>query len=350
MKRPPSARTVGSIVLSLALGPGALAAVAAPATTPTKSPVPGKAAAPAPAPAAAAKEPGDLWEVTTQMSMEGMPMAMPARTQKVCTPRTWTEPPNVAGDKQCDTLDFRNTPTTSTWKVRCPGPPEVTGEGAITRTSPDAYTGTMKMTSADGVMTMKMSGRRLGDCDSGESRRQAAQQQAQAQAMQQQAADAQREGMQKVCAGAADSMSLQQVRQYGSICDETTMKSAYCARLETTPGFTLVCEDKPQSGTSLADAAAYCGQDPEAIRKKVCDEALKNEAMDLLGKCCPEQTQVLAKRECAGRKYSELEGSRYQAFCVNYARASMADAPKDEKKPETTKDKLKKSFKIPWPH
>ena len=31
-----------------------------------------------------AKVPGDLWEVSTQMSMEGMDMAMPVQKLKVC--------------------------------------------------------------------------------------------------------------------------------------------------------------------------------------------------------------------------------------------------------------------------
>ncbi len=119
----------------------------------------GAAAAPA------VKESGDLWEVTSKMSMEGMPMEMPATTQKVCAPKTWTEPPGSDAGKGCEVLDFKNTATATSWKVRCAGPPAMTGEGEITRQSPDAYTGTIKVQSEHGVMTMKLDGRRLGDCD-----------------------------------------------------------------------------------------------------------------------------------------------------------------------------------------
>ena len=121
--------------------------------------------------APAATEPGDLWEVASQMSMEGMPMEMPAKTQRVCSPKTWTEPPGGNADKTCETYDFKSSATGTTWKVRCAGPPAMTGVGEITRPSPDTYKGTMTMSMGDeGSMTIKLSGRRVGDCDRSESR------------------------------------------------------------------------------------------------------------------------------------------------------------------------------------
>jgi hypothetical protein len=314
-------RAAAFAALSLAVAPGALPATAAPP----------------------AKEPGDLWEVTSRMSMEGMPMQMPAQTHKVCSPKTWTEPPGAGADEKCKTLDFKNTATKSTWKMRCPGPPAMTGEGEITRTGPDAYTGTMKFTSDEGVMTMAISGRRVGDCDSAAARRQVAQQQAQMEATQKQAEGTQRDVLLQGCTAAGNSLDLRQVQAHATICDEATMKAAFCKRLESEEGFVSVCREDAQPPTSLEDAAAYCGKVPDSIRKKICDEALKKEDFALLGKCCPAQTQELAQRECAGRKYTEMEGSKYQGFCVTYARDTMADAQKDAKKP-------KKGFKIPWPH
>jgi hypothetical protein len=52
----------------------------------------------------------------------------------------------------------------ATWKVKCTNPP-MTGEGEVTRNGSDAWTGSIRFTSSDGVMTLKMSGRRVGDCD-----------------------------------------------------------------------------------------------------------------------------------------------------------------------------------------
>ena len=65
---------------------------------------------------------GDLWEVTSQMKVEGMPPGyqMPARTNEVCRAKVWDKPPVAADDqRKCEFLDFKNTAGTSTWKMRC---------------------------------------------------------------------------------------------------------------------------------------------------------------------------------------------------------------------------------------
>ena len=109
--------------------------------------------------------PGESWEVTSQMSMEAMPMAMPAQTQRVGAPIDWNEPPGGtrAGD-ECRNSDFKTLGNKSSWSVQCAGPHAMTGHGEITRTSPDAYSGFIKFNSADGAMTVTLSGRRLGAC------------------------------------------------------------------------------------------------------------------------------------------------------------------------------------------
>ena len=111
-------------------------------------------------------EPGDLWEVTSQMSMEGMPMSMPARTIKVCSPKEWKEPPGPADEQmKCKNSDFKRDGAKVTWKLVCAGPPEMTGGGEITRNGADSYTGTIKFTSSQGTMTIKLNGRRLSACE-----------------------------------------------------------------------------------------------------------------------------------------------------------------------------------------
>ena len=73
-------------------------------------------------------EPGDLWEVTSQMSMEGMPMSMPARTIKVCSPKEWKEPPGPADEQmKCKTSDFKKDGAKVTWKGVCAVSTELIG-------------------------------------------------------------------------------------------------------------------------------------------------------------------------------------------------------------------------------
>lgn len=110
--------------------------------------------------------PGDRWEVTSQMSMEGMPMALPPNKVKVCSPKEWKEPPGGADERmKCTNSDFKIEGTKATWNVTCAGPPAMTGVGEITRESDDAWSGAIKFTSADGAMTIKLSGHKLGECE-----------------------------------------------------------------------------------------------------------------------------------------------------------------------------------------
>lgn len=107
---------------------------------------------------------GDLWEVTSQMQMEGM--AMPAQKPvKVCTAKESNEPPGGADERmKCTNSDYKRDGAKATWKTVCAGPPQMTGEGEITFDGSNSYSGTIKFNSSDGNMTIKISGRRIDDC------------------------------------------------------------------------------------------------------------------------------------------------------------------------------------------
>lgn len=108
---------------------------------------------------------GDLWEVTSKMSMEGAPVELPGQTRQVCAPKEWKEPPAPSSERQqCKVSDFALAGGKATWKVSC-SDPEMTGQGEITRDGTEAFAGAIKMTGAQGSMTIKLKGKRLGDCD-----------------------------------------------------------------------------------------------------------------------------------------------------------------------------------------
>jgi hypothetical protein len=109
---------------------------------------------------------GDMWEVTSQMSMEGMPMALPSQKVKVCSQKVWKEPPGGADERRkCSNSDFKMSGSKATWKVTCVSPRAMTGEGEILREGSDSWSGTITFASSDGAMTVKLSGRLLGDCE-----------------------------------------------------------------------------------------------------------------------------------------------------------------------------------------
>ena len=267
---------------------------------------------------------GDMWEVTSQMTMEGMPagMAMPAQTSRVCTAKEWTKPPVANDDRShCEMIDFKTTATKSTWKMKCEG---MTGEAEITRTSPDAYTGWMKIMAPQGAMTMSLTGKKVGECDAVEAKKereaQVARIESQAAASQKLAADAKRQA----CMAPVEGLDLRMLNAQAVACEGTSIKAAFCDKFKSNEGFRLVCRREPDDATNGPNAvAAYCSADFDALKKTNCQQALKTEDLDLLGRCCKDEARGIAAAHCAGRSYTSMTGDKYQAFCATFAKDVM---------------------------
>ena len=269
--------------------------------------------------AAQTQEPGDLWEVTTKMSMQGM--EMPGRTSKVCASKEWDKPPVATDERQsCTVEDFKKTGTKASWTMRCDGPPAMTGQAEIDRNAPDHYAGWMKINMPQGTMTMTMDGKRVGDCDAGERKQQMAAITARANAIKQQAASAQN----LACQSAVTSMNLNTLTMADGPCGDPASKTAYCDRLKTKEGLQMAKAQASAPGNSLAQATAYCGTDLATVQSKVCGDALAAGDLDFIASDCPEQARPIAQRECSGRDYTALMGSKYRAFCTAYSRAQLS--------------------------
>jgi hypothetical protein len=116
------------------------------------------------------------WEVKMEMAMEGMPQAMPPMTMTQCvTPAEAEDPqkmvpqgPGRGMNSDCKMTDYKFADGKASWTMTCGGANPMTGTGEFVYTE-NSYTGTMKMTMSRGggpaqTMTMKYSGKRLGDC------------------------------------------------------------------------------------------------------------------------------------------------------------------------------------------
>ena len=113
------------------------------------------------------------WEVKMEMDMPGMPAGMPAMTTTQCvTPAEASDPqkavPQGRGGRgnqdDCKISDYKVDGDKVTWSMKCEGAQAMSGTGEFIYAA-DSYTGTMKMDRGGGqVMTMKYSGKRLGDC------------------------------------------------------------------------------------------------------------------------------------------------------------------------------------------
>jgi hypothetical protein len=112
------------------------------------------------------------WETSVQMEMAGSPVQMPAMKSTRCvTPEQAKDPSSLQADpsggrggkSDCKASDQKMSGNTVSWKITCSSPQPMTGTGEMSFAD-DTYTGTMKMNMAQGAVSMKMEGKRLGDC------------------------------------------------------------------------------------------------------------------------------------------------------------------------------------------
>ena len=110
------------------------------------------------------------WETTMEMDMPGMPMKMPPMKNARCVTQQDIDSPNRGlpsgpqkNPNDCKITDYKQSGNTVSWNVACSGQQPMTGSGEL-KFNGDAYDGVIKMMMNQQQMTMKMAGKRLGDC------------------------------------------------------------------------------------------------------------------------------------------------------------------------------------------
>ncbi len=110
------------------------------------------------------------WQITSDISMKGVPMKMPAMTHEQClTKKDMIPQSGQKGEGSCTVSNQIINGDTVNWEVVCKNANvESTSKGSITY-SGDSFKGTIEMTIAGGPMTMTgtttLSGKYLGSCD-----------------------------------------------------------------------------------------------------------------------------------------------------------------------------------------
>jgi hypothetical protein len=117
--------------------------------------------------AADASLPGETWETTSQPTMEGMPAGfqMPVTKLAQCVARNRTEPP-VALNPQgnCTNSGYKQSGNKVSWVMQCTDPAS-SGTGEIVYAADRrSYTGAIQIRSAQGNMTIRLTGTRGADC------------------------------------------------------------------------------------------------------------------------------------------------------------------------------------------
>ena len=108
-----------------------------------------------------------LWEISTTMSMPGMPYKIPPTKVTHCYTKEDLKDNRNAVPKQqgdCKVTDMKTSGNRTTWKMVCTGNSAGKGEGEIVYNGSTAYEGSMKMETQGMKMTSKYKAKRIGVC------------------------------------------------------------------------------------------------------------------------------------------------------------------------------------------
>lgn len=111
------------------------------------------------------------WEITVSIEMDGAPSRLPPRTTTQCVTKEEAADPRKsmpqgggAMPTQCTISDHKVDGKRVTWSFKCDAPQPMTGTGEIAYADENAYSGVITYVRDSHTMTMKYSGKRLGDC------------------------------------------------------------------------------------------------------------------------------------------------------------------------------------------
>lgn len=252
--------------------------------------------------------PGEWWEMTVKMEMEGMPFAMPAQATKVCMPKGGqSDPKNTQGkDSNCKMTDVKHSGNTVKFKGTCVNQGETMNMAGETTHDANSFKSNVKMTGKSRGENMNMamvsSGKRIGGtCDTEELGRKAKAQ-----------ADA---GMAAVC----DTTKYETINWIyssnnfiGAKPPCPGKKEALCKVLRNdVPGDVnayqaLVQREKEKGATSAAKA---CNVNLDSMRKSLCKTKARTGPLSFLESSCPAEAkayrELMRKREdCEGRGFT----------------------------------------------
>ena len=339
--------------------------------------------------AALAANDGELWEVTSQMNIPGMPAGMGGSTSQICRGGDPKEEVTKRRDmSDCKITDVKQSGTRFTLTASCPrGPVTIDQTYNAARTE---YKGTITMSDRGQQMVMNTSGRKVGTCDVAQFKSERedkaakakAQSEAQVAAMNKNMAETKAKSAQQsitACNAAVTAMDaskfppcLQPGSAYAksASCTDPRMaeynfpadaraacdpkKAEYCRNIQTESGFArAVAADRRSS----VDGAEVCGLQKVSLQQKLCQGAVQRESLDFLADQCPGEAkqagarlcpsalkkeaygyvarycksdaQALFQKNCAGRAYTALPDKKMVSMCTRLASVEEDEGASD---------------------
>src|SRR3954470_6799261 len=291
-----------------------------------------------------------MWDMTVQMNVPGMPAGMmQPRTQQVCQSKDFRSAHQSDGKSRCTITNLKETPARVTYDIRCEGKEPMTGKAEFNfQNGRQKVDGTMQLSTGDGDMTMKMSGRNLGSaCDPQQTK---VAQDPKTTAAMQQMESLQRQGDAAQIAGCNEGLAKMQPLGFGTAGQCRIYQDANCKALErTSPAVKSACNEKigqfcqryqtrdglekitASHGGSAEQAAKLCAVPLQKVRASLCPAAVKDNALVFVAHNCPAEAKVIAQKQCAGRSFTSMD-EKYGQFCGAY-RGKVASGDDEEDRP-----------------
>lgn len=258
----------------------------------------------------------DKWEVTTSFEMAGMPFQMPSRTQVVCLPPGQQNSEKmIPAEESCKKTSFTTSGNTSRFRIECPPPQQMVGEGEVTRLGSDAYKGFLKargnMEGQAFDMKISYAGRKIGSCPASEN----VQNKAKAAIAQQQAQIGQS------CKQMASEMVWQMADTMSGTCP--TLKADICkvAKTELTKAGNdpEALQQLQEKRGDWREFAGFCGVDAQAVEAKACSAAKLKKHWAAVADFCGSEAEALAEQHCTGRSYTTIMTGEYGPLCERFS-------------------------------
>lgn len=310
-------------------------------------------------------EPGERWEVTSKMDMEGMPFAMPAQTREVCIPKGKQSDPNYTRGKEnnCKMTDVKQSGNTVRFKGVCVQDGKNMEMSGETTHDGNSFKTSMKMRGeARGGESMNVAltstGKKLGgSCDTSEQDKAMKAYAGKANA---QAAAAQAQGK----AAIAQVCDVSSKKPQELIMNNTPFvgakpmcagkKAAYCKAVNNAvstdyDAFTMLqnheqqIRDYTKSGTAgIVSTVQACGLNMRNIIKSQCKVHAKKGPQDFLDNNCPAEAKAFRElmrkqAECEGRAFTGVTYKEDMRKCMGgemVERAGSSQAASAEKPAE----------------
>ena len=260
---------------------------------------------------AAGNDKGELWEVTTKMEMAGMPMAMPAQTNKMCIGKNAGDEAFVPQQEDCKLTQSSRSGNTHRYRMVCTGKNAMTADGEVTRTA-DQYSGRMRMKARmegqDMDMTQTFSGKKLGEC---------------AGTLQNQVAKIQSDhaaNMEQMCRKGVEGLATHLFVGPGAMCEDR--KAQFCGEVKK-----VAASARDPAGydalrkrnSSPQGAFAACNEDYAAIGQAACSRAAETRNLAFIASgACDEDVRRLGDTGCRGRSFTSIEPAM-RGLCSRYA-------------------------------